>query len=71
MIDDVQVGTLADPHRPAMGPRQKSHRPERLEQMNELLLASYASHAADGGLVDGTGSALHFCEFRYPEQAVT
>ncbi len=70
MIDDMDLGTLADTDRTPMGPEGNLRRLDGSKDTHQLLVATYLVHAATAPLIDRARLADDLCKSGDAEQAM-
>src|ERR1700687_3207069 len=70
MIDDEELGTLADTHRTRMGPDRNLQRLEGSKYAHQLLLATYLVDAGTARSIDRALQTADLCKSGYAEQTM-
>src|SRR5450759_2820761 len=70
MIDDVELGTLADTHRATMGPDWNLQRLEGGKYTHQLFLPTYLVDAGTARLIDRACRTADVCKSGYSEQTM-
>ena len=70
MIDDVELGTLADTHRATMGPDWNLQRLEGGKYTHQLFLPTYLVYAGTAGAIVRARGTAALCKSGYAEQTM-